>query len=231
MEELHQQDRSLVVRGRVGRSGAGAADAGSAPAFEGSFDACVVAVPLPHARRLLTGVGPVAGPALAILDRLGQGDAAKLHVPLLAPAGPGAVLDVPGRWWCWTARDGGPAASPVLNSFAGSAETLGELAVDGGPATWAARLAELRPELALDLSRALVTTWHDDPWALGSYSYPRAGAWPGGEPVEPELRERVLGGLVLAGEWTAGAWSGLMEGALRTGERAAADVLGLLAAS
>ena len=40
----------------------------------------------------------------------------------------------------------------------------------GGPATWAARVAALRPELAADTGRALLTTWNDDPWAGASYT-------------------------------------------------------------
>jgi len=40
----------------------------------------------------------------------------------------------------------------------------------------------------------------------------------------------VVGRLAFAGEHTAGHWHGLMEGALRSGERAAADVERLLAA-
>ena len=194
--------------------------------FELSVDACVVAVPMLHARRLLA---PVAGAQLALdaLDRLEQGQAAKLHVPLLADAPAGAVLDVPGRWWSWTATDGAQMVAPVVNCFAGSPEGLAALGVDDGPERWAWLLADRRPELQLDLGRALLSTWHDDPWALGAYSYAPVGAWPQGEPDELAPTARAFNGIVLAGEWTAGPWYGLMEGALRSGERAAADVLAL----
>ena len=70
----------------------------------------------------------------------------------------------------------------------------------------------------------LLTTWHDDPWARGAYSL----ATPDGALDDPALREPV-GRLAFAGEHTAGDWHGLMEGALRSGERAAADVERLLA--
>ena len=194
--------------------------------FELSADACVVAVPMLHARRLLA---PIAGAQLALeaLDRLQQGHAAKLHVPLLADAPAGAVLDVPGRWWSWTATDGAESVAPVVNCFAGSPEGLAALGVDDGPGRWASRLADRRPELRLDLGRALLSTWDDDPWALGAYSYAPVGAWPHGEPDELAPAARAFDGVVLAGEWTAGPWYGLMEGALRSGERAAADVLAL----
>jgi monoamine oxidase len=207
---------------------------GSQP-FEVTADAGVLAVPLLHARGLLSGTGPPAwsAPAIELLDRLAQGYAAKLHVPLLPSAAgepqrpaPSATFDVPGRWWCWTALDPDPV--PVVHGFGGSVEALAALDVAGGPAGWASALARTRPDLAPDLDRAMVTDWGADPWSLGAYSYPVAGAWPAGEPLEPDREARVLRRLVLAGEWTAGPWSGLMEGALRTGERAAADVLTLL---
>ena len=114
--------------------------------------------------------------------------------------------------------------------FAGSAQALAALEVGAGPTRWVSRLAALRPDLALDGALAEVTDWSADPWALGAYSYPIAGAWTTGEPEEPGLAVRRVGSVVLAGEWTAGAWSGFMEGALRTGERAADDVLALPAA-
>jgi monoamine oxidase len=214
-----QPDGTVRVRGTAAAGG-----------YELEADACVVAVPMAHARRLLAPM-PAAQPALRILDRLGQGHNAKLHVPLAARAPrplAGAVLDVPGRWWCWTATDGDADPEPLVHCFAGTAAGLARLGVDDGPARWATQLTALRPELALDADRAVLTSWDDDPWALGSYSYPLMGAWAGGEPAEPTTSERVLGSVVLAGEWTAGPWSGLMEGALRTGERAAQDVTGLL---
>jgi monoamine oxidase len=228
VERLHQHGDKVTVRGQV--AGAGG--------FELVVDACVVAVPLLHACQLLDGLDG-AGPARDLLGQLGQGHAAKLHVPLLQAPAPAAVFDVPGRWWSWTALDpdqpgrpeAPPAAAPVAHCFSGSVEALAALEVGSGPARWAGRLAALRPDLVLDAGRAMVTDWDADPWALGAYSYPVAGAWTTGEPVEPDLRVRLVDAVVLAGEWTAGPWSGFMEGALRTGERAAADVLALPAGS
>jgi monoamine oxidase len=200
--------------------------------YQLTVDACVLAVPMAHAPALLE---PLAGskPALDLLARLGQAHAAKLHVPLRvplrAPVAASAVLDVPGRWWCWTALDETPdgrvAPSPVVSCFGGSPEGLAGLGVLEGPDGWLRRLATVRPELDLDGAHAVLTTWADDPWALGAYSNARVGTSPDGEPEEPDRPTRVIGAVVLAGEWTAGPWYGLMEGALRTGERAAADLL------
>ena len=87
------------------------------------------------------------------------------------------------------------------------------------------RLAALRPELRLDVENALLTTWADDPWARGAYSADSVAALPG----DADLLARPVGSVHVAGEWTAGAWSGLMEGGLRSGLRAAEEILTWLA--
>jgi monoamine oxidase len=50
-----------------------------------------------------------------------------------------------------------------------------------GPATWASRAAALRPELAMDTGRALLSTWNGDPWAGESYSALTVGVAGGDE--------------------------------------------------
>ena len=95
------------------------------------------------------------------------------------------------------------------------------LAVAEGSATWASRAAALRPELSADPSRAMLTTWNDDPWAGESYSALTVAVADG----DDDLIAVPLGRVHFAGEHTAGAWAGLMEGALRSGARAASEVL------
>jgi monoamine oxidase len=75
------------------------------------------------------------------------------------------------------------------------------------------------PDLALEPDGAVLSRWADDPWARGAYSVHT----PGGN--DPALAQRY-GVLVLAGEHTAGPYAALMEGALRSGARAAAQLLG-----
>jgi monoamine oxidase len=183
-------------------------------------DAVIVAVPMAVLRQL-----PFS-PALpeylvAAWRRAGLAHNAKLHLPLAAPAAASAVQSVPDLFWTWTATDGSGLVQPVLHAFAGTEEGLGALEVARGPATWARRAAALRPELALDLDRALLTTWNDDPWAGESYSAMTVGQVPG----DDRLAGAPVGRVHFAGEHTAGAWSGLMEGALRSGVRAADEVL------
>ena len=107
------------------------------------------------------------------------------------------------------------------DAFGGTQEGLAALAVADGPASWASRAAALRPELSLDLSRAMLTTWNDDPWAGESYSAFTTAVAEG----DDELMATPIGRVHFAGEHTAGAWAGLMEGALRSGARAASEVL------
>ncbi len=179
-------------------------------------DACVVAAPA----SVLGGISfePALPESLAAaLGAVSYGHAAKLFVPLRRPAPPSAVLSVPGRYWNWTANGADGEVQPVACCFAGSPRALEALGVADGPAAWAASLAELRPDLDLDAGRAMLSTWDDDPWIQAAYS-----VWVD-EDVSSVLAARH-GPLAFAGEHTAGAWHGLMEGALRSGMRAAGQL-------
>lgn len=188
-------------------------------------DACVLTVPLPVLRELDV-VPPLPFDLREALARMPMGVAAKAHVALAAAPATSAVLGVPGRLWCWTALDGGPAAPAVLNSFAGSPQAVQSLLDLDGDAPrgtgWRDALAGLRPDLEL-VGPALLTTWHDDAWAGGAYSADGLDRLP----ADDERLTEPVGRLVLAGEHTAGEWGGLMEGALRSGVRAAEQVLSL----
>ena len=186
-------------------------------AAEVEADACVVAVPA-------SVVGEIdfepalPEPLAGSLEAVSYGHAAKLFVPLREAAPPSAVLSVPGRYWVWTANGPGGQAQPVACCFAGSVAALERLGVADGPEPWAASLADLRPDLDLDAGRAFVSTWDDDPWVRAAYS-----VW-----VEEDVSSVLAGRhgrLAFSGEHTAGEWHGLMEGALRSGTRAAGQLL------
>ena len=187
------------------------------------FDAVVLTVPLPVLCELVV-TPPFPYDKRLALHRLTMGVAAKVHVGLRSPAPTSAVLSVPDRYWCWTATGADGDVLPVLNGFAGSPAAVDALTTD--PAAWVERLLELRDDLDLDTATAVVTTWHDDPWARGAYSAGGLAARPG----DAELVAAPLGRVFVAGEHTAGEWSGLMEGALRSGSRAAREVLDELGA-
>jgi monoamine oxidase len=149
------------------------------------------------------------------------GHAAKLFVPLREPAPASAVLSVPGRYWTWTANGAGGRVQPVVSAFVGSAPALDALRVTEGPAAWLDSVELLRPDLALEPEGALLSTWDDDPWVAAAYSTRGPAGSAGDVLVEP------VGPLVFAGEHTAGEYASLMEGALRSGLRAAEQVLAL----
>ena len=184
-------------------------------------DGAVVATPAIAATALRFDP-PLPARKADALAAVRYGQAAKLHVQLRTPSDPTAVLSVPARYWSYTqlGPDGEPA--PFAAAFAGSPGALARLRVWAGPVTWLTALAALRPELELeaDPGASLLTTWHDDPWAQGAYS-----ALSVSSPLDTEALARPVGPLAFAGEHTAGEWHGMMEGALRSGQRAAEDVL------
>jgi len=182
-------------------------------------DAVVLAVPLPLLERLdlQPSIPDVQRAAMA---RVVRGRAAKLHVPLGRAAGTSAVLDVGRRFWCWTATDASGEVQPVVHCFSGSSGALDGLAVADGPQEWVGALRRLRPDLGLVADGALLSTWDDDPWAGFAYTGMGAASLPG----DDELIRAPLGRVHIAGEHTGGAWAGLMEGALRSGLRAADEV-------
>lgn len=181
--------------------------------------ACVVAVP-PALLAEIDFAPPLPPPVAAAFARIRLGQAAKLLVPLAEPAPPSATLSVPERFWTYTqvAPDGAPLLA--AGSFAGGGQALRELAVERGPQRWLERVAALRPDLRLDPAGAVLSTWNDDPWVRGAYSVHT----PDGALADPLLTAAV-GPIVFAGEHTAGDWHGLMDGALRSGLRAGAQLL------
>ena len=182
-------------------------------------DAVVMAIPLPHLERfdLHPSLPDIQREAMA---RMVRGHAAKLHVPLTTSAPTSAVLDVARRFWCWTATDASGQVQPVVHCFSGSAPALEGLDVASGDGQWLDALSSLRPDLDISPEGALLTTWDDDPWATFAYSGFGAASRPGDDTV----LSAPVGRVHIAGEHTAGEWSGLMEGALRSGLRAAEEV-------
>jgi monoamine oxidase len=183
-------------------------------------DAAIIAVPMAVLRQLPI-VPPVPGRQRTAWQRSGLAHNAKLHMRLNRPAVASAVQSVPGRFWTWTAADSTGRVQPVLHAFAGTEQGLSALAVADGPAIWAAHAAALCPELDIDQAGAVLTTWNDDPWAGESYSADTLTAAPG----DTDILAAPAGRIHFAGEHTAGHWTGLMEGALRSGQRAADEVL------
>jgi monoamine oxidase len=192
----------------------------SAGGSELRCDACVLAVPATVLGRIAFDPPFPRGTADA-LAAVAYGHAAKLFVPLASVPTPSAVLSVPERYWTWTATGARDRVQPVVSCFAGSAAALAGLGVQDGPAGWIASLERLRPDLELLPENAVLSTWDDDPWVGAAYSTATVE-----RPSSDDLTTPV-GPLHFCGEHTAGPFAALMEGALRSGLRAARQVLGL----
>ena len=106
----------------------------------------------------------------------------------------------------------GVAIGWELYERTGSAFALETLEVTEGPERWLESLAALRPELALDPENAILSTWDDDPFVRAAYSIS-----PGPETTAALIEP--VGPFRFVGEHTAGPFSALMEGAVRSGLR------------
>ena len=183
------------------------------PAGEHAADACILAVPAPHTLAIKFDP-PLPGWKRQALEAVRYGRAAKLFLPLAAPAAPSATLSVAGRFWTWTQHAPEGGALPVASSFAGTPAALDRLRVGDGPAVWADAVRRLRPDLDFADAEPLLATWPAGAYSARSLS----------SPLDDEALARPVPPLAFAGEHTAGAWHGLMEGALRSGVRAATEL-------
>ena len=184
--------------------------------------AVVVTVPAPVLRSL--GFEPeLPADVRAALDALPFGVASKLVVATQDEPSPRSRQSVDGPFWWWAALGEGGRPRRCVTAFAGSPTAQEGLGVGSGdPAVWVARLRSLDPEVGTGDAR--LVSWGEDPFARGAYSAMSNEV----VPLLPAL-ERPAGRVVLAGEHTAGPrWHGTMEGALRSGRRAAGQVLELL---
>ena len=173
----------------------------------------MIATPAPHALELEWDP-PLPRWKHEALAAVRYGQAAKLFLPLVGPTAPSQTLSVPLRFWTWT-QHGISAAC----SFAGSPSALELLELGNGPERWAEEVRKLRSDLEYAAGRPLLSTWHDDPWSRGAYSARTLSS-----PLDDQALTRRVGVVAFAGEHTAGRWHGLMEGALRSGLRAASQV-------
>lgn len=186
------------------------------------FDAVVVALPLAVVCDEERIKLPVTAARTANLRRVTQGHAAKLHLPLKANPASSAVMSVEGRYWTWTAVDADGDVPAVMNAFMGSDAAIASAGLTADPGLWVQRVRTLRDDLEIgDDAAAVVTIWSEDPLAGGAYAA-HAPADPGMPPIDLET---PIGDVYWAGEYAEREFTGLMEGAVRSGERAARRVL------
>jgi monoamine oxidase len=181
-------------------------------------DAAVVAVPV----RLVTELSfdpPLEADHREAFEGLAMGVASKMAVPLAGDPERCAIQCADLPFWFWVA-DGASGTRRVVTSFAGSELPQGPLeTATGDPRTWIGRITDLAPELKPD-GAGVMKVWGQDPLSRGAYT-----AWDARSLGRRHVFERMHGAIAFAGEHTAGDHSGTMEGALRSGRRAAAQVV------
>jgi monoamine oxidase len=184
--------------------------------------AAVLAMPLPAVRSLTLEPAPPAEVAEA-LGALRMGVASKLVVALAEEPEPRTHQSVDDPFWWWTALGEGGRARCCVTSFAGSPAAQG-VHGPGHAREWLRRLLVLQPSLRPEREVRHVPWGASDPFTGGAYT-----AIPPGAPRLLPALERPFGRIALAGEHTAGlGWHGTLEGALRSGRRAARVVRELL---
>jgi monoamine oxidase len=159
------------------------------------------------------------------LRELPMGVASKLAVATAERPSRRSIQSTELPMWCWAANGADGEPRPCLASFAGSPLAQEVLrTADGDPEPWLERLRELNPDLTF-VGEARMQAWATDPLTQGSYS-----AWDDRNWDRMALFSEAVGRVAFAGEHTAGPGHyGTMEGALRSGVRAAGQVRGMLA--
>jgi len=120
-----------------------------------------------------------------------------------------------------------PLAAPVLVGWAGGpdAERLSgrreEDVLRAALRSAARGLGQTQGALEEQLDGAAILDWTRDPFARGGYAVFPVGS----DGASETLARSVEGTLFFAGEATAGARAGTVDGALRSGERAAREVV------
>jgi monoamine oxidase len=182
-------------------------------------DAVVVAIPTAPLAEIEFDP-PLEGATAEALRAVTYGQNSKLFVRLRSPAPPSAIMSVAGHFWTYTQLGGDGRPAPFVTGYTGTMSAIDDLGGSDGFERWVAALVALREDLDPEPESAMLSSWNDDPWVRGSYSARTLSS-----PLRDGDLVKPIGPLFFAGEHTAGEWHGLMEGALRSGRRAAEQVL------
>ena len=126
-----------------------------------------------------------------------------------------------GAFWDGNEQQKGPAGILSFLAGGGASDQLQAL-MAGGVSGLVKRLEWLGRPTTPIADRTI--TWEHDPWARGGYAF----FDPAFQPAWRELLARPHGRVVFAGEHTSLRWQGYMNGAVESGQRAAAE-LGIMA--
>ena len=173
------------------------------------------------------GFGTVKATAI---EEMGMGTNSKLHLQFTdrhwrTLAANGETYSDRGYQCTWEVSRAQPGAAGILVDYTGG--TIGASFGQGTPTTRAQQfLEQLEPVLpgisAKWNGHATVDFWPGYEWTKGSYSYWKVGQYTSFGGVEGERS----GNCHFAGEHTSLDFQGYLNGAIETGERAAAEVLG-----
>ena len=126
-----------------------------------------------------------------------------------------------GAVWDGNEQQQGPAG--ILSFLAGGRASAGLQSIlnEKNLASVAAGLSWLGAPTSVLASHKIV--WEDDPWAGGGYAH----FDPSYDPRWRDLLAQPAGRVVFAGEHTSIRWQGYMNGAIESGQRAAAEITSL----
>jgi monoamine oxidase len=204
-----------------------------ASAFDVPADHVVLALPFSTLRRVDLSRAGLSQLKMTAIGQMGMGTNAKLHVQVgtrpwqaLGLSGV-STSDPTGFQICWDETVAQPGPMGILVDFPGGAKGASFVGAPFGAAPAGdvtAFLSEIEPVFpgmsAAYNGLAFRDFWAADPWHRGAYSY-----WALGQETLFAGYEGVQEGKVhFCGEHTSVDFQGYMEGAVTTGERAAAEI-------
>jgi monoamine oxidase len=195
-------------------------------------DRVVLALPFSILRSLDLGKANFPVRKTRAINEIGMGTNSKLNVgfssrPWVALGSNGATYGDTGFQATWDVSRGQAGASGILVDYTGG--TIGASFGSGTPDARAKQfLTQIEPLLpgisAKYTGKATIDYWQGYPWTKGSYSYWKVGQYQAFVGVERE----VVGTCHFAGEHTSVDFQGYLNGAVETGQRAAAEILAAL---
>ncbi|MCS6799103.1 MAG: FAD-dependent oxidoreductase [Myxococcota bacterium] len=205
-------------------------DRGGGSSREEDFDAVVFAMPFTRLREV-EFEPPLPAEKRQIVDQLGVGTNAKLMLQFTMRRwrtehrSSGSAFTDNGLQTLWETSRGQPGASGILTVFAGGriGERIGEGTAEERALERLPWIDQLFPGTAADYrsGSAVRMHWPTVEHVRGSYAcyLPGQARWSG-------LEGQRVGHLHFCGEHTSVDFQGYMNGAIETGERAAAEILG-----
>jgi monoamine oxidase len=164
------------------------------------------------------------------IRELGMGTNAKLNVGFSSRhwrelGNNGDTYSDTGYQATWEVSRAQPGTSGILVDYLGSAGANLRGSAGSRARTFLGQLEPVLPGITSHWDgRATLDHWASNPWTLGSYSYYRVGQYQAFGGVEEEVQGKVH----FCGEHTTQDFQGYLNGAVFTGERAAAEVLSAL---